>query len=377
MKKQTVILLLFLLSTGILLLSSSTSLYQKIELLIGIVFLLVAFYYKNVHIIRFTRNKKDFIAIIFLVLLFHLSYFSLGFFVGFQTNPYNQNILGIIQNLLSSGLLIFSTEYLRSILIIKNQRNKPALFLSTLFLIIITIPYPFFTYSFSNKEMFFQFLLGTMLPFLMNHIYSSYLDYKTSSCISILFRLLEEVPLLLFPVLPFTNWYITGSIHLIKYLLLSMIFKYHSIKEFPFSHLPKKNSFILLLYAFVLIFATIFTSFMLGIFRYEPLAILSNSMYPTYQRGDVIVLKKLSSIEKRQLKEQEIIVFETSHQLVAHRIFKVVKQGNDIFYQTKGDNNNMPDNNFVKVQQIKGVYCFSLKYLGFPSIWLHDVLKEE
>ena len=59
-----------------------------------------------------------------------------------------------------------------------------------------------------------------------------------------------------------------------------------------------------------------------------------------------------------------------------HRIVEVTRDNEIIQYTTKGDNNNVADSESVKVSQIKGVYVCTIKYLGFPSIWLHDYFLE-
>ena len=101
--------------------------------------------------------------------------------------------------------------------------------------------------------------------------------------------------------------------------------------------------------------------FMLGVFQYEPIAILSNSMFPTFCRGDVVVFKKLSEAELKELKKQTTIVYTIDNQNIAHRIVDVIEENDKVFYQTKGDNNNAPDMN----------------YIGFPSIWLYEYFLNE
>ena len=48
-----------------------------------------------------------------------------------------------------------------------------------------------------------------------------------------------------------------------------------------------------------------------------------------------------------------------------------------MLYQTKGDSNNVTDSKLVSLSQIKGIYCFRVKYIGFPSVWLYEFLNKE
>lgn len=80
-----------------------------------------------------------------------------------------------------------------------------------------------------------------------------------------------------------------------------------------------------------------------------PLRILivkSNSMYPTLQKGDIILIKKYNNY-----KNGEIITYDyEGNYLVTHRII----EKNNNFFITKGDNNNSKDDNFIQLDNIKG-----------------------
>ena len=70
------------------------------------------------------------------------------------------------------------------------------------------------------------------------------------------------------------------------------------------------------------------------------------------------------------------MIFKRNNIIVAHRLFKINKVGNTYTYQTKGDNNNTIDSDNLNYDDILGTYCFSLKYLGYPSIWLHEFFQK-
>ena len=107
--------------------------------------------------------------------------------------------------------------------------------------------------------------------------------------------------------------------------------------------------------------------FMLGLFPYQPIAILSNSMNPTFERGDIVIYKRDENIIPG-----DIIVFQNANQIIVHRVI-----GINEYYVTKGDANNSVDYIKIQKQDIKGVYKFHLKYLGYPSIWLNELFTKE
>ena len=100
-------------------------------------------------------------------------------------------------------------------------------------------------------------------------------------------------------------------------------------------------------------------------------------MYPEFSRGDVLIFKKLNNEELKEIPENAIIIYSIGEQNIAHRVIKKKKKNDIVWYQTKGDNNNVPDTNLVKIEQIKGVYEFRIKYIGFPSVWLYSYFNNE
>ena len=137
------------------------------------------------------------------------------------------------------------------------------------------------------------------------------------------------------------------------------------------------NTFSKISYIITLILSITLICFMLGVFKYEPIVILSNSMKNTFSRGDAIIYKKLTDSQLKQIPLYSIIVYTIGEQNVAHRIVSITKENDIVFYQTKGDSNNVPDTFLVTPNQIKGVYVFHIKYIGFPSVWLHDYFNIE
>lgn len=111
--------------------------------------------------------------------------------------------------------------------------------------------------------------------------------------------------------------------------------------------------------------------FMTGFLKYEPIAILSNSMLPTFSNGDMVVYEKVDEESLKSILVNTIIVYSIGDTNVVHRVVETLNIDGKIYYRTKGDMNNMPDANLVGINQIKGIYKFHIKYMGFPSIWLY------
>ncbi len=103
------------------------------------------------------------------------------------------------------------------------------------------------------------------------------------------------------------------------------------------------------------------------IFGYQVKTVLSGSMEPTFMTGSVIAVKPLNQEESKSLAKDDIITFQTADgMLITHRVMDVVKSGDQVMYETKGDNNNAPDLDLVLSDNVRGQYAnFTVPYIGY------------
>lgn len=100
-------------------------------------------------------------------------------------------------------------------------------------------------------------------------------------------------------------------------------------------------------------------------FGYQFKTVLSGSMEPTFMTGSVIGIDP--NIDKDNLQKGDVITFmKDETNLITHRINDVVKKESGVIYQTKGDNNEAPDNEKVLAANVVGVYSgVTIPYLGY------------
>ena len=60
-----------------------------------------------------------------------------------------------------------------------------------------------------------------------------------------------------------------------------------------------------------------------------------------------------------------------SIRLARYRIIQVVRSGQEVFYVTKGDNNEVADTLMVKRSQIVGIVKYKVRYVGYPTVLLN------
>lgn len=333
----------------------------------GIVFLYLI---RNVKI-RLSINKRQLIYFIVIVFITSVIYMMLGCIYGFSKTPYSHKIIPIIKNILVQIIPIIGIETLRMATVTKNKNNKLLVVIITILLIFLQINYNILFDLHSNKEEMFRYICSTVVSIIICNIIYTYFILKNMYLFALSYRVLERLFLLLVPISPNVDWYVIGSSSILLPIFMYLLFKYKFLKEKEDIRKRKENFLGKLNYIITFILSIILVCFMLGLFKYEPICILSNSMIPTYEQGDVVIFKKVSNDELSNIPKNAIIVYTKEDKNIAHRVINVIKVDGSVLYQTKGDSNNTPDTDLVQIEQIKGIYVSHIKYIGFPSVWLY------
>ena len=98
---------------------------------------------------------------------------------------------------------------------------------------------------------------------------------------------------------------------------------------------------------------------------FTPLSVVSDSMAPTFNAGDLIIIKKC---DPATLVEGDIVTFHTiinnEFALNTHRIDEIQTMGDVRSYVTKGDNNAIADIHMISDGDIVGKYVAKLPFFG-------------
>ena len=98
----------------------------------------------------------------------------------------------------------------------------------------------------------------------------------------------------------------------------------------------------------------------------RPFSVQSDSMLPVFAKGDLVIDRAVS--DPSTLEVGDIITFWTiingQRVLNTHRIVEIADLGNYLYFETKGDNNPIPDTTGVHQNDIVGVYLTKLPNVG-------------
>ena len=101
-----------------------------------------------------------------------------------------------------------------------------------------------------------------------------------------------------------------------------------------------------------------------------PLIVLTDSMYPVIESGDLIIC---STTEAEEIEVGNVIAFfdpaSNGSAIVTHRVIEVTEQNGEIAWRTKGDNNNTEDRLSVPASKLVAVYE-GTRLAGFGNVAL-------
>ncbi len=340
----------------------------------GVFFLIALFFTKgdyNRYLDQYDKVQTTFIVVVGYLMF----YFLLGLFVGYQYNAYSLTPRGIINNTILFMPIIIFQEYIRQVLVNYSDGKSRWIVIITLMFILIGLNFNSVFNDFQNAEATFKLLCSEIIPAVARNFVFTYLAYISSCKPVILYRLLTTAVSIYLPILPNINWFYNGLFGILVPIILYVLTNYSQLKlERKLSREEeKKNRPITYVPTLILVFLIV--GFVVGFFKYQPVAVVSDSMLPLFARGDMIIVEQLNEEEVKNLKVGDVVKFLTDNYYVIHRIYAIEETKDGLVFTTKGDNNNAPDSDKVKAEQIKGKYKFHIKYVGFPSVWLSEALR--
>ena len=354
----------------------ATGILNEYTILLVLIAGIVIFYFRA----GFRRNKSriesDVILSILVYLFFYyLITYILGYFIGFNRNVYSREIIMIFKNILPVVLFIVFSELLRYQVSFRCKDNKLLILISFLAFVLITNTLTINDLAktgYSDVMVVIKQLGLFILPSITTNILLTFMSMKVGFKSNIIYRLLMEIPLYILPIFPNFGDYLESvirlSIPIVFYIWLYRYLEKKKSKKIVFSE--KKKVFTLFRFNVGLLCA-ILVYFISGLFKYQALVIATGSMKPSIGIGDVVIVNKKDWEKENYLRPGEVLAYRKDNMVICHRIIQVVRSGQEVFYVTKGDNNEVADTLMVKRSQVVGLVKYKIRYIGYPTVLLN------
>lgn len=325
---------------------------------------------------RYKVRKRIYNQLLFLCffmgLLYVTSYFTFGIASGYGYNPYNTSPKGIFLNLWSTVPMLIGLEYLRekTLLGIRENRRWPYevtfIFLATL---MIFLPNRFLSMPSQTLEQNIQFIssmLITRATLQWMLCRASYLGgWKASGLLSLFYGTFIYFP----PILPHMNWLTLTTFNTLFPLFSGLFLNtFQANNDFRFPGRIQRDLKGTLKQTLTYVIAVSIVWFSVGVFPVFPTVILTGSMQPKINPGDIVIMKRY---HHQAVEIGEIIQFYDRGIFIIHRVIDKHEHG----YITKGDNNTSADFHPVGSSQIQGTYLFKIPKIGKMNIWFHHLFN--
>ncbi len=307
------------------------------------------------------------------LMTFILIIYGFGIILGFNRGYFVSNIYTFIKNIIPILLINIELEIIRFMIAKNSYKKKKIIIIFTFLSIIFNVLLELNLGVLSTSEDKFIFLSTIIFPIIAEESLCSYMTYKISMLPSLIYKLVVRLYIYIFPIVPNLGDYLYSVVNIILpftiyNILNKIIIRYEKEKQ----TLKKFNRVIFtipLIISFIILIILIS-----GVFKFKMIAIASNSMSPTYRRGDAIIYEKINT---RDLEVGDILVFQKNNIVVTHRIVKKWNQDGQYYFTTKGDNNNTEDNFKTKETEALGKVRFAFKYIGYPTVLFSEYFGKE
>ena len=293
------------------------------------------------------------------LLIYLIIIYTLGVKVDYIKHVYSFSKIEEIIYMLGSIIII---EILRYTIYSKNINDTKQHLISVIFFSLIEI-------LIVNNYCYLDNIINISIISLEKNILlttNSKNGYRANILYALLLELLPNS--LTYPNL--TSYLYAIILTVINSMLFILVLKPNRKKEMETTNHFKKG-FLISVEVTLAITVIVTITLVSGLFTYSLSSIASNSMYPTLQKGDAIIIKRLSDNEKNKLRKGDIIVFNEDNHVITHRIVQV-KEG---VYITKGDNNSTKDLSKKTKNDIVGKVELRIPYLGYPSVFISELLS--
>jgi|LSQX01.1.fsa_nt_gb signal peptidase len=293
-----------------------------------------------------------------------------GGMAGFGNSPYDRRLMGIAINLVSLGAVLIATEMSRAWLMNRYFRLRPLTGIPLLasFFTILAIPLTKLS-TLQGTEAITKFIGTNLFPDLSQNLLLTYLAYLGGAFPAIVYKGLLVAVEYLSPILPNEGLIpqtLLGTLAPILGLLLVYQLYNEDIAKIT-RRINEGES--LWGWAFTGVAAILILWFSMGVFAYAPRVIVSASMQPTMNIGDVVIIKRATGDE---VQVGDVIMFPLNNMKVTHRIVDETVEEGKKKYITKGDGNLERDTDPVPAQAVQGKVVTVIPKAGLLTIQVRN-----
>lgn len=337
--------------------------------LLGIFFLSLLFFkYRK----DYFYQKNSVIFVMSIIAIFQIVVFYItGLFDGFSNNIIKLSFNNIIILIIPTIVALVIIELIRYLLSSQFNKDKKFEVLCIIMLVLMDVNLFGGSYNFSSLSDTLEFMGLVLFPSVASNIVYNRLTLSYGYKPIAIYRVIIILSYYLIPIVPNTYVFFR-SIFKIAYPILFYLLITYMYDRLTFENLRRKNNKSNIATAVTLIFVTLLAGLVSCKFRWGILSIGSNSMGGTFNSGDAVIFERY---DDQKIEIGNIIIYEKNNRSVVHRVIEIGVFNGNYVYVTKGDKNELADSGYVYQDDVEGIVKASIKYIGYPSIWIRNLFK--
>ena len=296
-----------------------------------------------------------------------------GLLGGFGRSPYDHSLVGILINIFYLGFMLVGMEFGRAYLVNGLFYKQPGRGIAA-----ATLIFTFFSFSLRRLVGFEGYLEGaeffgsTFLPALLEHGLASYLVLLAGPLPAIIYR----GTLLAFhwfsPVLPDPGWTTKALFGTFAPVFgMVLVYTVNRTEVLKFRRREKESIGGWVAASAV---SVVMIWFAVGVFSYFPNVIISGSMSPHINVGDIVIVQRIHPQEAAEkVQVGDVIQFREETVRVTHRVIEIKEDDRGLpLFVTQGDANPNPDSDSVEAERFVGKVVEVLPKAGWITIWMRS-----
>lgn len=300
-------------------------------------------------------------------IIYLIAFYLMGLYFGYYKSPTPFSYITVVKFIIPFIFIILSSEKIRTILI----TNKSKLSKILVFIIMVLIDLIIYTgvYNLSNLEDILTVLGFILFSSIACNLLYNYISIRFTSKGIIIYRLITILYVYFIPIIPDVYVFFRSFLRMLYPYIIYLVLEYTYSKTTYASEYKDRNKNVIGI-SIGMFITTVIISLISCQFKYGALVIGSGSMTGTIDKGDVIIYEKYNNTP---IENKTIIMFEKDNKKVIHRVVDIISVNSNVRYYTKGDANDNNDEGYITSNEIKGLYKFKIKYIGYPTIWIRDI----
>ena len=316
-------------------------------------------------------SKKVTIILSLLAIVYLTVFYVMGLFFGYSNAVFTFSPWVLTHQIIPFAVIIISSEIIRSVLI--TQNTKLSKLMTFIIMVMIDMVVYIDVYNMAGAQKIIDVVAFVCLASIANNLLYNYTSNKYGFVGIIVYRLITVLYTYIIPIVPNVEIFFRSIMRMVYPYIIFQILEYTFEKKKMI--IPDEDKRRNLITKIILIIIAVLLAMLISCqFKYGALVIATESMTGSIDKGDAVIYEQFDG---QNIEKGQVIIFDKDGTKTVHRVMGIKNVNGELRYITKGDANQQEDDGYITNDEICGIVNFKIQKIGYPSIWLRDILNKK